>query len=158
MSTFEARIDAVALEQYLDALGDDADAAVRPAAQAGAQVLYDEVVRNVSRIGKKSGNLSRAVYQVFSKDHSDQGQATYHISWNARKAPHGHLVEYGHIQKFQAYIGSDGKWYTNKHAPLAQPRQIGARPFVRPAMSKFDAAARAAEDVFIERIMWKGFQ
>jgi HK97 gp10 family phage protein len=131
--------------RMLDALATDVEAAVRPAAQAGAQVLYDAVKLNVSRIGVVSGNLSRSIYQVYSKDKSGKGFATYHVSWNHIKAPHGHLVEYGHVQRYQTYKGKDGKWRTNKKKPLAQPRHVAARPFVRPAMAKFPDAVAAME-------------
>ena len=118
------KFDPSLLNQQLDAIGGAALSAVRPAAQAGAQVLYDEVKLNVGRIKKKTGNLDASIYQAFSADNSRVSgarfgsrdayeAATYHISWNARKAPHGHLVEYGHLMTRKAYIGSDGKWYTS---------------------------------------------
>lgn len=41
------------------------------------------------------GTLKRAIYQVYSKDNSTQGvRAEYHVSWNKKRAPHGHLIEY----------------------------------------------------------------
>ena len=110
----------------LDALTDGALKAVRPAAQAGAQVFYEEVLARVpvSRTARKTksgrviapGALKASIYQVFSEDNSAPERATYHISWNAKKAPHGHLVEYG-----------------TSRAP--------AHPFIRPS---FDAKAQAA--------------
>lgn len=144
--------DLSGLDRMLDFLGDEIKEVVRPAAQAGAQVLYDEVKRGVARMGKQTGNLDRAIYQAYSRDNSGQGRATYHVSWNARKAPHGHLVEYGHIQRFRVFMGKDGKWVTDKAHLLPQPRQVAARPFVRPAMAKFDAAAAAAESVILKRL------
>lgn len=100
----------------LDSIALGAQKQVRPAAQAGAQVFYDEVKQNVGRLGRKTGNLDSSIYQVFSKSNSSDKRATYHISWNHIKAPHGHLVEYG-----------------TSRAP--------AYPFVRPA---FDTASRNA--------------
>ena len=80
-------------------------AEVRPAAQAGAQVLYEEVklrapvgkAPHKSKSGRiiQPGALKASIYQVFSQDNSSATRSTYHISWNARKAPHGHLVEFG---------------------------------------------------------------
>ena len=52
------------LKQMLSTLATDIDEAVRPASQAAAQVFYDEVKRNVSRVGRQSGNLDRSIYQV----------------------------------------------------------------------------------------------
>lgn len=135
--------DDSALQAKLDQLVEMSHKAVRPAAQAGAKVLYDEVKLNVSKMGRVTGNLYSSIYHAFSKDNSGDGVATYHISWNHIKAPHGHLLEYGHVQKFKRYIGSDGKWYTNKDAPLPKPKHVGARPFLRPA---FDAKGKDALD------------
>jgi hypothetical protein len=151
------KFDPSLLNQQLDSIGGAALAAVRPAAQAGAQVLYDEVKLNVSRyVGKVTGNLDNAIYQAFSEDRSRAAgyqlngrgayeQATYHVSWNARKAPHGHLVEYGHVVPFKPYLGSDGKWYTSK-SPTGKTEKQRARPFLRPAWDvKRFAALQAAE-------------
>lgn len=88
-------------------------AATRPAAQAGAQVIYDQARLNVPvskhahffygtssrKTGKRyffsPGNLRNAIYQVYSKSNSDESKATYHISWNHTKAPYGFMVELG---------------------------------------------------------------
>lgn len=147
----------VGLNSLLDELGDTVGEAVRPASQAGAQVLYDQVQANVAGIGKVTGNLAASIYQVYSKANSeDKQRATYHVSWNAKKAPHGHLVEYGHIMRYKTVIATKGprkgKWVTIKAIPLAAPKQVGARPFVRPAISKFPLAVEAATRVVIEKI------
>jgi HK97 gp10 family phage protein len=131
MAGFSIKFDTSALADGLDALGAAAEANSRPAAQAGAQVLYDEVVQRapvakapVKRKGKtiQPGALRRSIYQVFSADNSGQKRATYHVSWNAKKAPHGHLVEFG-----------------TSRAP--------AHPFLRPAFdAKIGEALKAAND------------
>jgi len=176
--SFTIKADTSGLNSFLDELEGVVDEAVRPAAQAGTQVLYDEVQKNVSRIGKKTGNLAASIYQVYSKDGSGPGYATYHVSWNTKKAPHGHLVEYGHIQRYASYVGRDGKWYTakrpeargkkkpGKNASQAErdayyvlrpggPAQIAAQPFVRPAAAKFPQALNAAEAELMKRIVAK---
>lgn len=159
--------DMSSLNAAMDKLNDRVQESVRPVAQAGAQVLYDEVKRNVASIGKKTGNLANSIYQVFSTDNSGPGRATYHISWNANKgrAPHGHLVEFGHIQRYVVYLGSNGQWYTavrpemrGKPRPsrrasqavkdayyvrLPQAKQVPAQPFIRPAATKFPDAVQA---------------
>lgn len=148
MSTLNANMAAV--DRLFDGLEADFSEAIRPAAQAGAQVLYDEVLKNVAGLGKVTGNLAGSIYQVYSKDRSILGQkAVYHVSWNARKAPHGHLVENGYVQRYRVFQGKDGSWITDKKHPLASPRHVAANPFIRPAMSKFDAAADAAGDKLI---------
>lgn len=145
-NSFAITVDTSGLEAWLQQLGDEAEAAVRPAAQAAAQVLYDEVKRNVGRLKKHTGNLDRSIYQAFSKDNSGTAFATYHVSWNARKAPHGHLVEYGHLQRYEiTYDPQTRRFTTHKDRPLAAPKQVAARPFVRPAQAKFPQAMEAAK-------------
>lgn len=147
----------LSIQVDLSQLGTEQDsaraaAAVRPAAQAGAQVLYNAVTANVAALGRKTGNLARSIYQAHSDDKSWYGTETYDVSWNARKAPHGHLVEFGYVQRFERYIGSDGNWYTNKAAPLSTPRHVGAQSFVRRAASKMPQALQAMEDEFFARL------
>jgi hypothetical protein len=140
--TVTVRFDRQDIDGDLDDLAQEMLALMRPAAQAGAQVLYDEVVTRVSAIGKVTGNLGRSIYQAWSRDQSIDGRVVYHISWNASKAPHGHLVEYGHIQTRKVYQGRDGKWYTSDQL-LAVPRRVAAKPFLRPA---YDARSVAAAE------------
>lgn len=103
--SFGITADVASAMAGLDGIAVAADANARPAAQAGAQVFYEEVLMRVPVDTKprklKSGStsvpgaLKRSIYQVFSKSNSRKGFATYHISWNHIKAPHGHLVENG---------------------------------------------------------------
>lgn len=150
--SFTLNVNLGGLDDAVDAMDERLQANVRPAAQAGAQVLYDGVQRNVAALGRKTGKLAQAIYQAYSRDQSRDGLAVYHVSWNARKAPHGHLVEFGHIQKFKVYLGKDGRWYTNKHAPLPTPVQVAAKPFLRPAAALFPVAQDAMQKRLLERI------
>lgn len=168
------RLDLDHLENVLEQLGDKAEDAARPAAQAAAQVLYDQVKRNVAAIPRKSGNLEKSIYQVFSQQKSGPGVATYQVSWNKRKAPHGYLVEFGHIQRYVTYMGKNGNFYTAVrpsmrgkkkpgrrasqavkdayYVPLPAPKQIAAQSFIRSAASQSQAAADAAEQVLIRTL------
>jgi hypothetical protein len=164
------KVDTKGVNVMIEALERDVRAALRPAAQAGAEVIYRAVLKNVQSIGKVTGNLAGAIYQAYSADNSGPGQATYHVSWNAKKAPHGHLVEFGHIQRYAVHLGKDGKWYTlvrpskrgqpkpSRRASQAVkdayyvprkggPKQVAARPFMRPAYYKQDEAAAAVRKV-----------
>lgn len=91
-------------------------------AGAMAQVIYDEVKLNTSgRLAhpqKLTGALDSAIYQVYSPEESPPGRKTYKVSWNHKKAPHGHLIEFGTV-KSPAY------------------------PFLRPAVDKVPAAVEA---------------
>lgn len=177
-NTLYMGVDLSGLNLLLDELGEKAKEAVRPAAQAAAQVFYDEMKGNAERIKRKTGNLAASIYQAYSPEKSGERSATYHVSWNAKKAPHGGLVEYGHLQRYRYYQGGDGKIRPmvrpgmdgrprpGRNAPQAQkdayyvtlptPVQVAARPFARPALDKFAEAQKAAEKVIIER--WLGVQ
>lgn len=143
--SFSIVFDHSALDAALDELEAGAQSLVRPAAQAGAQVLYDEVVVRVSAFGRNTGALAGAIYQAFSPENSSELAATYHVSWNARKAWYGRLVEYGYIRTRKVYRAKNGNWYTSKEL-LPTPKQIAAQPFLRPAYDTKVAAALAAAE------------
>lgn len=167
-------VDLSSLDAMMEELGDRAEAAARPAAQAASQVLYEAVVGNVERLGQVTGKLRSAIYQAFSQDNSGPGRATYHVSWNHRKAPHGSLVEFGYTQRYQVRVGKGGQWYTvvrpemqgkpkprrnatqaekdAYYVPLPAPRQVAAKAFVRNAARAFPAAEAAAKKKLLDEI------
>ena len=103
------RMNVAAFKQGLRAEVDKLHAATRPAAQAGAQIIYERARINapISQDshffyirGKKygpyaPGTLRDAIYQVFSKDNSFKDVSTYHISFNKSEAPYGFIVHNG---------------------------------------------------------------
>jgi HK97 gp10 family phage protein len=114
VSAFSLKINTSALVADLRKTAAAAVAVSRPAAQAGAQVFHDAARANVRRSAKghwfhgtsfrktgqkywfEAGTLQRAIYQAYSADNSnDNGLSTYHVSWNFKKAPYGHMVEFG---------------------------------------------------------------
>jgi hypothetical protein len=170
--------DLTGLDALLNQLGDDVEAATRPAAQAGSQVIYDQVVANVAALGRSTGNLARSIYQAYSATNSAPGKATYQVSWNHRKAPHGHLVEWGYIRRYESYQdeqgnirmrvqpGMQGKPKPRRKASQAEkdayyvpldggPVQVAGKAFVRRAESAFDRAYQAAEAELLRRIQHK---
>lgn len=173
-NSFSVGANLTGLDALFDQLGDEVEEAARPAAQAAAQVLYDEVKKNVAALRRKTGNLDRSIYQAFSPSNSGHGKATYQVSWNHKKAPHGWLVENGYLQRYRYYQnargevrpmvrpGMDGQPRPKRGASqavkdayyvtLPTPIQVPAKAFVRRAQSKFDAAYAAAEAVLLERI------
>lgn len=115
MLTFD--FDQRGLDAQLDEIKLKAQAAIRPASQAGAQVYYEAVLattpvskaghwfQGTTAKGKKSpgakrkasywfesGSLKNAVYQVFSKSESSASNAEYQVAWNHRKVPYGFMV------------------------------------------------------------------
>lgn len=96
-------------KESLKATAEELNRATRPAAQAGAQVIYDRA-RQLAPVSDQAhmfhgqnavygpyqpGNLRDSIYQAFSQDNSARDVSTYHISWNADKAPYGAMVEFG---------------------------------------------------------------
>lgn len=175
LNSFRMSADLSGLDALFDQLGDQVEQAVRPAAQAAAQVLYDEVKRNVQALRRKTGLLESSIYQKFSPEKSGNGKATYHISWNAKTAPHGHLVENGYLQRYEMVIDDAGRFRGPRVRPgmvgkpkpgrrasqavkdaywvtLPAPIQVPAKAFVRRAVNKFDAAYQAAEAELLRRI------
>ena len=83
--------------------------AARPAAQAGAQVIYEAARINAPTSNKahffyirgqkygpfSPGTLRDSIYQVYSKSESTDSKATYQVSWNYKKAPYAFMVELG---------------------------------------------------------------
>lgn len=153
---FSVKVDMRGLRDLMADFTRECEEAARPAAQAGAQVIYEEVKKNVGQIKKKTGNLASSIYQAYSKDNSAEGRATYHVSWNAKKAPHGHLVEFGHIQRYRVgFNKKTGRFFTVKSQPVA-PKLVAARPFIRPAAAKFPEAELAMEARFFSELQKKG--
>jgi hypothetical protein len=117
-NTVTMKVDMGSVNAMLARIEGDIQKAVRPAAQAAAEVLYQAVLKNVDAIGNVTGNLRNSIYQAFSEDKSKEApsggyqRATYHVSWNASKAPHAQLIEYGHIQRYAVNLSKDGHWYT----------------------------------------------
>ncbi len=103
------RMNVAAFKEGLRAKVDKLHAATRPAAQAGAQIIYERArleapVSADSHYfyirGKKygpyaPGTLRDSIYQVFSKDNSYKDVSTYHISFNKSEAPYGFIVHNG---------------------------------------------------------------
>jgi len=102
-------LNVAAFKEQLRATVDELHKATRPAAQAGAQIIYDraKLLAPVSDAPHMfhgthkiygpyaPGNLRDSIYQVFSKDKSYKDVSTYHISWNKDDAPYGFMVELG---------------------------------------------------------------
>src|SRR5574337_746439 len=77
----------------------------RSMAVAGGKVLRDEA-KLLAPVGTEEGGsihpgaLRNAIYMAFKDSGSTGKDIRYSVSWNAKKAPHGHLVEFGHWQPY----------------------------------------------------------
>lgn len=129
----------------------------RSMAVAGGKVLRDEAK---ARAPRKSGLLASAIYLAFKDGKSTGNQVIYSVTWNAAKAPHGHLKEFGHWRYNKIVNGypqkslRDGLKKGNgpqDHVPpgaLDTPKWVPADPFLRPA---YDAAVGRAQQAMIDR-------
>ena len=91
---------------------------------AMAKVIYDEVLQNVP---VKSGALKASIYRVYSPERSSDQRKTYRVSWNKKKAAHGHLIEYG-------------------------TSRMPAHPFIRPAFDRVNEAIREGKSVMSQEM------
>lgn len=135
----------------LDLLKEVRHQLARSMAVAGGKVLRDEAkarapVGTDEGGSKTPGLLKGAIYLAYKDKESTETREVYAVSWNAKKAPHGHLLEFGHWQTHARYKGKDGDWYTG--AELAAPKWVPAKPFLRPAM---DGSMSRAMEAMIER-------
>ncbi|CAB3675919.1 hypothetical protein LMG26690_01323 [Achromobacter animicus] len=117
----------------------------RSMAVAGGEVLRDEAK---ARVNTHNGVLGAAIYLAFRERHSTEQEVQYAVTWNKRKAPHGHLVEFGHWQIYAVIRKPDGSYVTDKRRRLARPRWVPAYPFLRPA---YEAASERAQAAMIQR-------
>lgn len=158
---FGAKADIAGVFAGLDKLsGDLATHLARSMAVAGGKVLRDEakllapvggdmsVTARLPGESNRPGTLRDAIYLAYREGPALSGNVVYSVSWNSKKAPHGHLVEFGHWQTDAAYVGSDGDWYTNTKSKLESPKWVPAHPFLRPAL---DSAGQRAIDAMISR-------
>lgn len=98
---------------------------------AMAKVIYTHAQFNVS--GARShpkvltGNLRDSILRAYSERSSTDYKKTYRVTWDIKKAPHGHLIEFG-TSRSPAY------------------------PFMRPAFDHIDEAIRAGNERMRERM------
>lgn len=137
------------LEAFVGRLNDEV---FRPAAFAAVTVLYDEMR---VRVSYEKGDLFDAIYRWRVKE--DIGnQAIFYAGVNKRKAPHWWLVEHGHWQYYRVIKPDDGpyagQYVTLKDQPLAQPKFVPAKPYIRPAVDKLPQAMQEAMRVLKLRL------
>jgi len=124
---------------------------------AGGKELRDEAK---ARAPRHDGTLAEAIYLAFQDDKSNDKTVQYSVTWNKSKAPHGHLIEFGHWRYNKFVDGkpqkslidgkSRGQGPQDHGGPgaLDKPVWVEAKPFLRPA---YDAALGRAKQAMIER-------
>lgn len=85
-------------------LAENTKKALRPAAYAGARILYDEMLDRVfDHI--ETGALFDSIYHYHDENQSSENRHVYVIGPNKSKAPHWHFLEYGTSrQPAQPYV------------------------------------------------------
>jgi hypothetical protein len=116
---------------------------VRPTAQAGAQVFYDEMKLRALTVGK-SRQLQASIYQKFVVETREDAlglSATYFISWRKQKArasikgqpnpsaglPYttmGYWIEHGYVHRYMAVEAKSGP-FKGQMLTLARPEMRG---------------------------------
>ena len=109
---------------------------VRSTARAGALEYYNTLMKNVP-VGPTS-NLKNSLYHAYADNVSTKNYKEYQVGFRGNygntdkndeqmklgSSKHLHLVEFGHIQRYQMKVKKDGTWVT-----LVRPSKIGtARP------------------------------
>lgn len=152
--SFHIDVDTNGISQAIRALEEGVQEAVRPVAYAGARVIYERVLMNVAGIPVLTGNFSRSIYHAFSPEKSKDGvSAFYHVSWNHKVAPHGRLVEWGYVKRYQSYIDQRGEWVTDKKRPRkGGPLHVPGHAPIRRAQSAFPDAVEAMKDELAKRL------
>ena len=113
----------------------------RSMAVAGGEVLRDEAK---ARVNTRNGVLANAIYLAFREAYSTDKEVQYAVTWNKSKAPHGHLIEFGHWRIYAVIRKPDGSYVTDKRRKLPSPKWVPAYPFLRPAYEAASARAHAA--------------
>ena len=123
----------------------------RSMAVAGGEVLRDEAKLRAPRSSRGAVSeagpripLAETIYLAFRDRYSGDKEVQYAVTWNKAKAPHGHLVEFGHWQIYPVIRKPDGSYVTDKRRKLPAPKWLPASPFLRPAYEAASARAHAA--------------
>lgn len=129
----------------------------RSMAVAGGKVLRDEAK---AQVRVESGRLKSAIYLAYREGKSTEQVVVYSVTWNSKKAPHGHLQEFGHWRYNKVVNGypqkslraglKKGKGPQDHEGPgaLDTPKWVPAQPFLRPA---YEVAAAKAQSAMVER-------
>lgn len=117
----------------------------RSMAVAGGEVLRDEAK---ARAPVLDGVLKAAIYLAFRDGKSNEREVRYSVTWNSKRAPHGHLLEFGYWQIYRILKLPGGRFVTDLSTRLPSPKHVAAKPFLRPA---FEAAADRAMKSMLAR-------
>jgi hypothetical protein len=119
---------------------------VRDEAKIRAPVLKPE---NVGLDNQRPYVLRDAIYVAYDKRGRvlNPSSFKYTVSWNSKKAPHGHLAEFGHWLTYEYALTDDGRYFTPKPLRPNDGFYVAAQPFLGPA---FDAKVSGLNTIAAE--------
>lgn len=174
MGKFQVKADMSSAIDGLNRLGGPIkESLARRMGVSGGVVLRDEAKRNAaerdiwsitnplaaSRGSTVAGTLAKAIYLALDTDNTNAEQVVYKVSWNAKDAWWGKLVEFGYRPKYKIAKDKHGNWFTlhdenGKPIPLpSRGERVGAYPFLGPAydaklgQARRDMIARGKEEL-----------
>lgn len=122
---------------------------VRDEARVRAPVLQPG---NKGTDGQTPGELRDSIYLAYDDKRQALSRGTsyrYVVSWNSKRAPHGHLLEFGHWMPY-LYDKTDAGLFYTPLPPVANPAggtdgfYVAAHPFLGPA---FDAKFNTLQSI-----------
>lgn len=136
---------------------------VRSAVRAGALVFQDEMqvrapVGNPNEStdpNYQPGTLRDSIYHYYDVRNSVFGKHIYYVGPNKKKAPHWHMIEYGHF-RYNFVTGKKGEYIIATKDRLKDipgnpdKKFVPAVPFVRPT---WEAKSGAAIDAMTSRML-----
>ncbi|HDS1002019.1 hypothetical protein [Stenotrophomonas phage BUCT603B1] len=130
-------IDTASVMAGLADLQEQAYSVARTMGAAVGAAMRDEAK---SRVRSDSGRLAAAIVVKFAQEWSTKREVRYIVTWNRKKAPHGHLVEFGHWRTNVVTQLPNGQWITTSER-LEKPVWVAAKPFLRPAQAAITPVA-----------------
>lgn len=156
---FKAKLDMTGAVAMLDRLGGPAKESLgRRMGVSGGVLLRDAAKAKAlvaqNKQGKaRRGVLAGSVYLAYDKILSKPDFVSYKIAWNAKVAPHGYLIEFGHW-RYNKFIGGkpqhsllagvkkgSGPQSHGGPGALDVPEWVPAKPFLRPTIDAYGQAA-----------------
>lgn len=142
MANRTSRFDASELYAGFDKLTAAKEPIARAMGVAMGQAVRDEAKVRVP-VGTHFGGaltpglLRDAIYLAYDARRNVLNESVYRyvVSWNSSKAPHGHLIEFGHWMPYIYATDKSGHYWTPQ--PLKEqpngPFWVAAEPFLGPA-------------------------
>lgn len=141
-----SNVDLSEIFKGLDKLSTSSNSLARSMLVAGGKAVRDEAK---ARVRVKDGILRDSIYLAYKNKESTKTLIHYAIACNEQKAPHAHLIEFGHWQPYKVkYNPRTGQFWTDKSEKLDKPQWTPAYPFLRPA---FESLKSSLFNIMMER-------